>query len=465
MTRVPSKHTLAYHEPGRNEPCICGSGLKFKKCCINAYSSDASKQFRDTYNEGKFDIALTYARRHFTWYALCHKAHTVPMVEARHPGFHTILKIDIEALEELLDNIHLCYFKLGLSDKFPDVIEHVKNVIHDIRWDAKIAYTYALWNTVDNDNDEAAYDSLKTIDIETCQDPKILALYLQVTPCRHTLLESVDILDRILANTRSESYRLQYSVLKGIKYYMACQSEDGTAIIEEAIERFTQLPEEEKSSYGRLHLAHVLELYGKFKGRHELFEESKQNTLELIETAESANYSDSYKAGLYKLLGDCHEDLEDYSAAIQSYNASLEADSSELTKVFLSRSLCLSGDLNESRTLLVSINSDFLDDPGTFDLAISWSILAVKSLAKADLEEAKRRIKAVEATDPFFTQLRDGILIELLEAQPKSEPSRIRKFISSLSRYVILNPNFFGIGININRIIEDAESVTQDKSD
>jgi len=22
-------------KPGRNEPCICGSGKKYKKCCLN----------------------------------------------------------------------------------------------------------------------------------------------------------------------------------------------------------------------------------------------------------------------------------------------------------------------------------------------------------------------------------------------------------------------------------------------
>ena len=25
--------------PKRNEPCLCGSGLKFKKCCIDKYNS------------------------------------------------------------------------------------------------------------------------------------------------------------------------------------------------------------------------------------------------------------------------------------------------------------------------------------------------------------------------------------------------------------------------------------------
>jgi uncharacterized protein len=30
----PNENNLTTHEPGRNEPCPCGSGLKYKKCCL-----------------------------------------------------------------------------------------------------------------------------------------------------------------------------------------------------------------------------------------------------------------------------------------------------------------------------------------------------------------------------------------------------------------------------------------------
>jgi uncharacterized protein len=31
---IPAKSTQAGHAPGRNDPCPCGSGLKYKKCCM-----------------------------------------------------------------------------------------------------------------------------------------------------------------------------------------------------------------------------------------------------------------------------------------------------------------------------------------------------------------------------------------------------------------------------------------------
>ena len=41
----------------------------------------------------------------------------------------------------------------------------------------------------------------------------------------------------------------------------------------------------------------------------------------------------------------------------------------------------------------------------------------------------------------------------------------IRKFIRGLNRYVLLNPNVFGIGSNINRMIDDVDDAPKHPSD
>ena len=33
VSRAPNKTVSTHHKVGRNEPCPCGSGKKFKKCC------------------------------------------------------------------------------------------------------------------------------------------------------------------------------------------------------------------------------------------------------------------------------------------------------------------------------------------------------------------------------------------------------------------------------------------------
>ncbi|MCK4819426.1 hypothetical protein KA005_26875, partial [bacterium] len=183
----------------------------------------------------------------------------------------------------------------------------------------------------------------------------------------------------------------------------------------------------------------------------------------LIHEAEREHYAESYIADLYKLLGESEDGLGNHQDAYDAYLTSLELNSSELTRVFLARSACNNGECAETRQLLESIDDSLLDESERFDLAIVWALMAATSLVVGDISEAKTRLKAIEAHDPFFIQLRDQWMIALLEAKPKSESGKIRNLILSLNKYVILNPNLFGIGLNINRIIDDAESSPHNK--
>ena len=463
MAMIPTKFMAASYEPGRNKPCICGSGLKFKKCCLGAYSSKASELFRKSYNTGDYDEALIHARNWFTWYVLSHKAHTIPLLEFDRDAGEDMLQIDIEALAELLENLHLCYFRLKRNDEFIEVIERVRNTVQDKRWGAKIAYTRGLWYLVDRNDEVAAYDALQSIDLQTCYDPDILSLYLQVCSAKLSLTESVEIIDRILSNTKKESVRLQYRVVKAIRYYLVCQQADGDRLLKEAISQFSELPEDKKSSYGKLKFAYALEIYGKATNQPEILEQGKEVTIDLIHEADEEHFTSIYMADLHRLLGDFNEGLGNHHSAIEAFSISLELNSSELTKVFFARSLCNDGQFNEAKKLLESIDDTILDKPGNFDLAISWAIAAATSLNDSDLGEAKARLKAIEAHDPVFAQIRDRWMIDLLEATPKIEPGKIRRLIRSLNKYLLLNPNFFGIGININRIIDDADSAIQNK--
>jgi tetratricopeptide (TPR) repeat protein len=462
MTIHP-KYTTAYYEPDRNKPCVCGSGIKFKKCCAASYSCNASEYFKNSLNAGDYEDALLHARNHFTWYALSHKAHTIHLLKDDPKFGEYLLHVDIEALAEILENMHLCYYRLGRGAEFSNVIDNVKSVILDIRWDTKIAYTTGIWWLVDNNDEKSAFAAIQSIDFKTCQDSDVLTLYLHVCPIRLTLIVSVDIIDRIIANTRKESVKLQYRVLKALKFYLVCQYTDSYRIFDDAISEFAKLPEDKKSTYGKMQFAYALETYGKVANRPDMLIRALEAVQRLIVEADDEVYTVVYLANLYRLLGDCEEDLEKHSDAIKAYTISLERNPSELTKVFLARSLCNHEELNDARKVLESIDDSLLEEPGKFDLAISWAIVAATSLVAADLRCAQKRLKNIETHDPAFIQLRDRWIIDLLEAEPKPESGKIKKLLLSLNKYVILNPNFFGIGININRIIDDTESVSKNK--
>ena len=49
--------------PGRNEPCLCGSGKKFKKCCLDRLESERNDEAKKGYEYKKLTVAANLANQ------------------------------------------------------------------------------------------------------------------------------------------------------------------------------------------------------------------------------------------------------------------------------------------------------------------------------------------------------------------------------------------------------------------
>ena len=176
-----------------------------------------------------------------------------------------------------------------------------------------------------------------------------------------------------------------------------------------------------------------------------------------MKTFERQGYTQVYAAEIEKSLGDCMSFLKEYHDAVKYYRTSIEHEDADLTKVFLSRAYVNLSDPESTRELLKSIDANQFDENSHYDYAISWAILATHSFLSEDLEMAKSQLKQAKSNWPLFKSQRDYTLIQLLEIIPKKPKSRIKDIIHSLNRYVSLNPNIFGVGINFNKIVEDID--------
>src|SRR4051794_28397089 len=106
---------ISHYAPERNAGCPCGSGKKFKKCCLATYeNAGRADHARKLYNQGLYEEALVACRSFLCWYVLCHRAHTVPFLKSRSEEAFELLTVDIEALAETLELLHVCYDKNGI---------------------------------------------------------------------------------------------------------------------------------------------------------------------------------------------------------------------------------------------------------------------------------------------------------------------------------------------------------------
>ena len=84
---------------------------------MNNYAYPVQKNEFEIFNEGNYHEALNVCRHHLTWYILSHQAHTVPFLESKTGDADQLLSLDIEALADILDLLHNCYYMTGKSEE------------------------------------------------------------------------------------------------------------------------------------------------------------------------------------------------------------------------------------------------------------------------------------------------------------------------------------------------------------
>ncbi|HEY4272961.1 MAG TPA: SEC-C metal-binding domain-containing protein [Candidatus Udaeobacter sp.] len=445
------------YAPERNEPCPCGSGKKFKKCCQANYRQGHNTNARQKYNQGLYEEALVACRSHLCWYVLCHRAHTVPFLRSATKEAFDLLTIDTEALASLVELLELCYYKVGIIEQFPATLDRLANVVNDSRWVAKIAYFRGLWWLVHKRDSIEASKSLAQIDISRCSDPDVLTLYLDVAPEKLSLSDKFSIIDRICSNTDRESYRLQYGAAKGVAYCLICETEKGCSIIEAAIDRYRSAAPEKRSSYGDCQLGRALYALGAFRGDENFIDQSIDQFQKVIREAKEHQFSKEILSDLFCLLGESFALKGNIKEAMQNYRASLDLTVQPITKIYLAKAYFAVGLEERGQQLLSEFDPATLSPTNRCDYAIALAMLAASTRTPAHLARAKDELNKVQPTDPFFIHQRDKWIIELLQTAP-DDVGRFRKLIQTLNKYVTLNPNLFGFGININRMIEDADS-------
>lgn len=149
-----------YKKVGRNEPCPCGSGKKYKKCCLNKvneglpyqkYIDDLIEKFPKKKNENEKDLYDFYDKFYvdmdFLMYkGLLHKQ--IPLTIKR--NMEKELKIDIKNLNQAFD-------------MFKEVIKNIKTIEE---YDDKVAIHYTfkefIYGYLDKLDDYFKYDSTVT---------------------------------------------------------------------------------------------------------------------------------------------------------------------------------------------------------------------------------------------------------------------------------------------------------------
>jgi tetratricopeptide (TPR) repeat protein len=463
-SRATRRRPVPQYAPPRNGPCLCGSGLKYKRCCADhlpGHEQQGSRT-RDLLAKKKFKEALLSGRADVTQYTIWHKSHTEPAVRAGMAKEGSILEIDIRALADYVEQLMYCHAKADMADEIPAVLDRLRSNINDPDWQRKITYLQAIHAIGPNWDREAGRRELKRLgSVAEDKDEEILALYLDLFGDNLSFSERLELVDRILTHSQEFSNRLHYRGTKAVLFLII--GDDGkaeselSAAVEEVRERRKEGP---LGEYERHRFAQTLELLGALREDDTLLNEALQLYQELLK--EEA-FTSVGRANLHGLIGDTHRKKHEWAKARDSYLQALAIASIPIHRIFLAECFLQLDQLDEALKTFGEVKCDELQEPEQVDYAFTLSMLAIETGEQQRLESAKTLLKDLPLNDPLFRQQRDAILLNVQEAlasgASRSLVQRNRRLFARiagfLTTYLVLKPSFMGMGVDVGKILEN----------
>jgi len=458
---------LKKYESPKKSLCLCGSGEKFKHCCFGNHlsmSGRSSSKIIDLINEGELTEALRATREYITFYTLCHKTNTEPFLKSNNKGVSYLLDIDIKALDELVDLLFECYRKLGQIERFENVCEHLRRNILDPRWQKRVTY-YQVLSKLDESNwshsiGEKEVTKFEPIWDET--DPEIIQVYLHFKSEKLPLMERVKLYEYLISLLEDKGHILQYRMAIAISYLCVCDKETALKLVSEAMDKYVE--EEGDSLYSKLIYARCLSLHGDLRKNGNLKRLAYNKFEEILKCKDLTDLGSSE---ICFEMASCLFHLAKFDEAISYYQKAYEISGKEVIKVFLALCMAEKSD-KEALTVLASVDSSYLNKSEFFDFAVNYAYAATKFENRLAIQSSLGLLKLTVCSEPIFEQRRLKSIFELNELLVTGKYSKkqyLLDMLKSLSKYLVLQPNVAGIGLDINKILKDQKTNKTFKAD
>ena len=466
-TAMQKKPTKKQIKPGPNEKCLCGSDLKFKKCC--AARLPETKSLGDAYlqfcEDKDFDAALLAARADLTKYTILHRSHTATGLFGRTPiSVDHMWLIDVEALFHYADRLRRIYSALGICDGFPAVLERLRNNIKSDHWQQKVILLHTLSALGTEWDVDAGYSEIKKLgSIDAVRDPVILAVYLNLTGDRLSLAERLKLIDRVRETSQEDSDIIHQGVVKATLLLLHNDPRGAGHALEEVIEyckTLDDLDPFQRQKYGQAHFIMGAILLDTEKARERASQFLDQAAVEFTKYMTIDSLTDVGRAEGHRDLADTFRLQENWQPAIEQYEAAIEISGNPILHVF--RAVCLSSldKMDEALAAIDALSMDsFDDDTEKADYVLHFATLAVATGGRNRLQQAKQLLDIPLKRDPVFQQQALSMTKVVLEAIASGKSSSLmrkaRGILTGLNSSLILQPNFMGLGVNLNKLIDE----------
>ncbi|WLG91586.1 tetratricopeptide repeat protein [Pseudomonas cucumis] len=440
---------LKSFEPKDRENCLCGSTERYENCCKSEWPKHNFME-KDRVSEAPAD-ELKYLRARITWYRLCHTAHTVPLMRLKdYDGW--LLGVDIRAMHDFIKSARFLYEELGIIDLYPVLLGELSGAIADVRWSWCVSCEEALYHMVTKNDYDAARAVLAKYQWEDIASSELLEVYLDAYHEKFGHVDVVSAANKIIELTESESTRFHYRFLVAMQYFLLNEPERAEKLAREAIVEYEDLPNEKRDIHGRRLLGMAVMQLGQILKDKAMLRKAIEL---LVAEVDEGRYKSNAIAEIWMQVGDCYHMLGEFHMAEKLYHRSLTVEPTDLAQIYLARVQLALGRHDRAKEILNALVPAAMSKHNHFDYAIVRCDAALLTKNTSDIQGALELIKGVSTNDPYFKDLIQGLIVALYELQVGKKTTNANSILARINRYVTLNPNVAGIGVNLNAMIED----------
>ncbi|MFM5424421.1 hypothetical protein ACET8S_16490 [Aeromonas veronii] len=153
------------------------------------------------------------------------------------------------------------------------------------------------------------------------------------------------------------------------------------------------------------------------------------------------------------------------------YQKSIDIDDSIIVKVFISQSELELNDKNAINTIKdVEQSLLMLSNAERLDFIFTYAAISIAFKQSEMIDRSFHYLADLSSLEPIFEKHKSTLLIEISSIynsgkleQQSSILKRLKSLFHLANRYIILQPNIAGVGININQILSDLEMKSEKK--
>lgn len=467
---VTIKYPFTY-KIGRNSPCPCASGKKFKHCCSPHLEAGLREKASELYEAGKFAEAETAYRAWLTQYKIWHEEHTVPFHRDEPEKADGLLVVDIEAVISILYSLSECLYRQKKTDQIDPLLKGTESLIDDVR------YLFCIYSLrAYNFGIRGDFKSVKKV-LKACHKPiykdlvtfefglHYLRIYLDVLWTDMPLSECLSLTDLILDADTCAINEVEDLVRESTILFVYKDSISASQFAKKAIEKSKIVKTENSMDQQRLHLAlgralkidyvitNIQEIAFKSIGEYKALLSSVSEKKILADINQDIGQ-------VYDYLGD-DETAKKYLQTAYNLNPTMEI------KLDLARIHAIQGSCEKALEILSQIKLQQLEDNYKIDYYTSLAQIAIEKGDYALAGETEQNLAKLKTNLPVITDIKNEIRFALLNfiANRKEKEPFLYKTRKTINRIFLLQPNFFGLGINVNKLIEPKEWKKFEKSE